>query len=299
MTRIARPLAPAALALSLLLSACSQGSGGSPGPIAHPPGNDLVLRIEFSGGMIRDFFLTGFPSFTMTGDGRVIVPGAQIDMFPGPALPAVNVRKLTEEGVQAVLNEVARTGLFGQSVEYLGAANFTADGGETTFILHAEGKDVRVKVAALGGLVPEGNYPGISAEELAAHRTLARLADELGNLDAQLPADAWEDPSWKAYVPDALRLLVRNADADPPDDSGIGNAMIDWPVDSDPATFGDEASDGTIRCGVVSGQEAKDWYAALTGANQMARFVSGDHKYEVTVRFLLPDEPLECPQPLT
>ena len=67
MTRFARPLAPAALVLSLLLSACSQGSGGSPGPIAHPPGDDLVLRVEFSGGMIRDFFLTGFPSFTMTG----------------------------------------------------------------------------------------------------------------------------------------------------------------------------------------------------------------------------------------
>lgn len=297
MTRIARPLAPAALVLSVLLSACSQGSGGSPGPIAHPPGNDLVLRIEFGGGMIRDFFLTGFPQFTMTGDGRVIVPGAQIDLFPGPALPAVNVRKLTEEGVQAVLNEVARTGLFSQSVEYMGAANFIADGGETIFTLHADGKDVTIKVAALGTLDPAGNYPGLSAAELAAHRTLFKLAEELGNLDAQLPASAWEDASWKAYVPEALRLLVRNADADPPDDSGIGNAIIDWPVDSDPATFGDEASDGTIRCGVVSGQEAKDWYAALSDANQLTRFVSGDHTYQVTVRPQLPDEPLECPQP--
>jgi len=299
MTRFARPLAPAALVLSLLLSACSQGSGGSPGPIAHPPGDDLVLRVEFSGGMIRDFFLTGFPSFTMTGDGRVIVPGAQIDIFPGPALPAVNVRKLTEEGVQAVLNEVARTGLFSQSAEYMGANNFVADGGETIFTLHAEGKDVRIKVAALGGLVPEGTYPGISAEELAAHRTLSRLADELGNLDAQLPASSWEDAGWKPFVPDALRLLVRNADADPPDDSGVGNAIVDWPVDGDPATFGDLASDGTIRCGVVSGQEAKDWYAALDNANQQTLFVMGEHKYQVTVRFQLPDEPLECPQPAT
>jgi len=299
MTRIARPLAPAALTLSLLLSACAQGAGGSPGPIAHPPGDDLVLRIEFSGGMIRDFALTGFPSFTMTGDGRVIVPGAQIDIFPGPALPAVNVRKLTEEGVQAVLNEVARTGLFSQSAEYMGANNFVADGGETIFTLHAEGKDVTIRVAALGGLVPEGNYPGISAEELAAHRTLARLADELGNLDAQLPAGSWEDAAWKPFVPDALRLLVRNADADPPDDSGVGNAIVDWPVDGDPATFGDLASDGTIRCGVVSGQEAKDWYAALGNANQQTLFVMGEHKYQVTVRFQLPDEPLECPQPAT
>jgi hypothetical protein len=297
MTRIARPLAPAALALSLLLSACSQGSGGSPGAIAHPQGNDLVLRVEFGGGMIRDFFLTSFPQFTMTGDGRVIVPGAQIDLFPGPALPAVNVRKLTEEGIQAVLKEVARTGLFSQSAEYMGANNFIADGGETIFTLHAEGKDVTIKVAALGTLDPAGNYPGISAAELAAHRALSRLAEELGNLDAQLPASAWEDTGWQPFVPDAMRLLVRNADADPPDDSGIGNAIVDWPVDADPATFGDPTSDGSMRCGVVSGQDAKDWYAALTDANQQTRFVSGDHKYQVTVRFQLPDEPEECPQP--
>ncbi|MEP7040931.1 MAG: hypothetical protein ABI864_05080 [Chloroflexota bacterium] len=299
MTRIARPLAPAALVLSLLLSACSPGSGGSPGQIAHPQGDDLVLRVEFGGGQIRDFFLSSFPQFTMTGDGRVIVPGAQIDLFPGPALPAVNIRKLTEAGVQAVLNEVARTGLFSHSVEYSGAANFVADGGETIFTLHAEGKDVTIKVAALGALDPAGNYPGISAEERAAHRALSRLAEELGNLDAQVPASSWADAGWQPYVPKAMRLFVRNADADPPDDTGIGNAIVDWPVDGDPAAFGDPASDGTIRCGVVSGQDAKDWYAAMKGANQQTRFVKGDHVYEVTVRFQLPYEPLECPQPAT
>lgn len=297
MNKIARPLAPAGLALSLLLSACSQGSGGSPGPIAHPAGGDTVFRIEYAGGMIRDFFLTGLPPFTMTGDGRVIVQGAQIDIFPGPALPAVNVRKLTEDGIQAVLAEVARTGLFGSSVEYRGAQNFVADAGDTVFILHADGKDVTVTIYGLGTLDPAGNYPGIPQAELAAHRTLSRLYDELTNLDAQLPAGAWADASWQPYVPEAMRLLVRNADADPPDDSGIGNQLLDWPGDSDPATFGDPASDGTARCGVVSGQEAKDWYTALTGANQLTLFTKGDHRYQVTVRPLLPDEPLECPAP--
>ena len=297
MNRIARPLAPLALALSVLLSACSQGSGGSSGPIAHPSGDDAILRVEYRGGMIRDFFLTGFPPFTLAGDGRVIVPGAQIDIFPQPALPAVNVRRLTEDGIQAVLNQVARTGLFGSSVEFRGAQNFVADGGDTVFILHAGGKDVTITVFGLGGLDPAGNYPGLPEAELAAHRTLSRLFDQLSNLDPQLPAGAWADASWKPYVPDAIRLLVRNADADPPDESGLGNQLIDWPGDSDPATFGDPASDGTIRCGVVSGQEAKDWYATLTGANQLARFVKGDHRYEVTVRFQLPDEPLECPVP--
>ncbi len=294
MKQIARPLLPAALALTLL-AACSSGPGGSNGPIAHPSGDDVILRVEFGASMIRDFHLTNFPSFSLLGDGRVIVPGAQIDIFPGPALPAVNVRKLTEEGVQLVLKEVAGTGLFGSSAEFRAAQNFVADAGDTIFTLHAEGKDVTITVYGLGTFDAPGNYPGVSAEELGANQALSRLAQQLGNLDAMVAASAWADAGWQPYEPEALRLLIRNADADPPDESGIGNALIDWPVDSDPTTFGEATSDGERRCGVVSGQEADDWYAALTNANSQARFVKGDHKYEVTVRFQLPDEPLECP----
>lgn len=296
MNRFARPLLPAALALSLL-TACSSGPGGSTGPIDHPSGDDLVLRVEFGGGMIRDFFLTSFPTFTLTGDGRVIVPGAQIDIFPSPALPAVNVRKLTEEGIQLILKEVARTGLFSKDANLQAAQNFVADAGDTIFILHAGGKDVTVTVYGLATFDVEGNYPGVSADELAAYRTLSRLSQQLGNLDAMLPASSWVDKDWQPYHPEGLRLLVRNADADPPDESGIGNALVDWPVDSDPAIFGDPASDGSLRCGVVSGKDADDWYAAFSSANGLTRFVKGDHRYQVTVRFQLPDEPMECPQP--
>jgi hypothetical protein len=296
MNRFARPLLPAALALSLL-TACSSGPGGSTGPIDHPSGDDLVLRVEFGGGQIRDWYLTGFPPFTLTGDGRVIVPGAQIDIFPSPALPAVNVRKLSEEGIQAILKEVARTGLFSKDQNFQAAQNFVADAGDTIFILHAGGKDVTVKVYGLGTFDPPGNYHGVSKEELAANRTLSLLSQQLGNLDAMLPATSWVDKDWQPYQAEALRLLVRNADADPPDESGIGNALVDWPVDSDPATFGDPTSDGSQRCGVVSGKDADDWYAALGSANGLTRFVKGDHRYQVTVRFQLPDEPLECPQP--
>jgi hypothetical protein len=298
MNRFARPLLPAALALSLL-TACSSGPGGSTGPIDHPSGDDLLLRVEFGGGMIRDFFLTAFPPFTLTGDGRVIVPGAQIDIFPSPALPAVNVRKLNEEGIQAILKEVARTGLFSKDQNFQAAQNFVADAGDTILILHAGGKDVTVKVYGLGTFDPPGNYPGVSKDELAANRTLSSLSQQLGNLDALLPATSWVDTDWQPYQPEALRLLVRNADADPPDESGIGNALVDWPVDSDPATFGDPTSDGSQRCGIVSGKDADAWYAALGSANGLTRFVKGDHRYQVTVRFQLPDEPLQCPQPAT
>ena len=299
MTRFAQPLLPALVALSILLAACS-AAGSSTAPIAHPAGDKLVLRMEFTGGFVGPAFaLTSFPSFTLTGDGRVIVPGAQIDIFPGPALPAANVRRLSEAGVQAVLNEVARTKLFGASVQYRGAQNVVADASDTVFTLHADGNDVTVLVYALGTLDPAGSYPDISAAELAAHRTLQALSERLGTLDAWLPATAWAEPAWHPYQPDALRLLVRNTDADPPDESGIANQLIDWPDDSDPATFGAPNAFGEERCGVVSGEKAKVWYAALSTANQLTRFAKGDHRYQVTVRLLLPDEARECPKQAT
>jgi hypothetical protein len=283
------------MALSILLTACA-APGGSTGPIDHPTGDDLVLRIHYSGGMagpILDF--TGFPPFTLSGDGRVIVEGPQIESFPGPALPAVNVRRLSESGIQAVLNEVARTGLFGTSLAFRGAQNCVMDAGDTVFTLHADGKDVTVTVFGLGTLDLAVGCPGVTPTEIAAHRALQNLSERLSNLEGWLPASAWAETTSHSYQPEALRLVVRNADADPPDGSGIGNALLDWPDASDPATFGDPGPFEGRRCGIVSGQRAEDWYAALSEANQLTSFVKDDHRYEVTVRFMLPDEPLECP----
>ena len=288
----------AGITLSIVLASCASGPGGSTAPVGHPAGDALILRIEYSGGFAGPAFtFTSLPWFTLSGDGRVIVQGAQIAIFPGPALPAVNVRRLTEAGIQSVLAEVARTALFGASVAYQGARNCVMDAGDTVFSLHADGRDVKVTAYGLGTLDPAGGCPGISAAELAAYQTLQRLNDRLTNLEAWLPAAAWAEPSWRPYQPTALRLLVRNADADPPDGSGIANQLLHWPGDSNPATFGDPIPLGDQRCGVVTGQPAHDWLASLSGTNQLTRFVKNGHRYEVTVRFLLPDEPPACAKP--
>ena len=297
MTRIARPWLPALAAISILLPACASGPGASTGPIDHPAGDALVLRIEYSGGFVAPGFrYTSFPLFSLAGDGRVILPGAQDAIFPGPALPAANVRRLTDAGIQAVLDAVAGTALFGASIEYRGAQNCVADASDTIFTLHAAGREVQVLVYGLGTLDPGGHCPGIAAAEMAAQRTLQDLSGRLANLEAWLPVTAWAEPTWRPYQPSALRLLVRNADGDQPDPSGIANQLLDWPDGSDPASFGDPIALGDQHCGVVSGQPAQAWYAALSHANQLTRFVKDGHRYEVTVRFQLPDEPLACPK---
>jgi hypothetical protein len=154
---------------------------------------------------------------------------------------------------------------------------------------------VTVSIYGLGAVGVGDLPPNFPAAEVPVHEALTELVEQLTTLDGWLPPTAWMGATWQPYVADAIRLLVRNADADPPDDSGIENAQLPWPTDGDAATFGAPTALEGYRCGAVSGDEAAAWYEALSTANQLTRWTSGDHRYEVTVRPLLPDEPAECP----
>jgi hypothetical protein len=293
-----RPTLPLTLGLVALLASCALGAGGSPPPVQHPAGDQLVLRVAFQGGFVAPQVpLSRFPTFTLLGDGRVIVEGAQDTIYPGPALPTVLVRRLSEAGMQAVLGEVFDSGAFGSSGEFRGARNVIMDAPDTVFTLRAGGREVTVVVYALNEFDTSGNTGGVSADEVATYRALSHLKARLTTLDQWLPASDWTDGSWKPFVPESLRLLVRNATADPPDESGIANQLLPWPGSSNPPSFGALTTGDGSRCGGVSGQQATPWYAALTTANTLTRFVQGGDRYQVIARLLLPDEPLECPGP--
>ncbi len=315
MRRTAQP-SPRAAALAvvvtaaLALVACTQ-SGGSAGPsgsggsgagngggIAHPAGSELVFRIAYTGGFQLPFAdVTNLPPFTMTGDGRVILPGAMIDIFPGPLMPAVQVRQLTEAGVQKVLELIAASRQFGGSKDWRGAQNFVADASDTVFTLHAEDREVVVTVYGLGtvgpGIEPPPNFP---EAEMAVHQALGKLVERLTIPDSWMPESAWADTGWRPYEPESMMLLVRNADNDPPDDTGIGITEVEWPVAGDPAAFGESTTLEGTRCGVVSGDDAAAWLPVLSAGNQLTRFTGDGHTYQVTVRPLLPDEAGTCPE---
>jgi hypothetical protein len=298
------------LVASLLLAACG-GSGGSPGgtggggtgdgdTIEHPTGDQLVFSIESAGGFVMpDFLAAQMPSVAILGDGRVITMGAQTLQFPGPALPPLQVRRLTEDGLQAVLAEIVATNLFVNDAELRGAQNFVADAPDTVFTLHAGGREVVVTVYALGFLDPNAQAPGMTQAEIAAHQVLQRLNDRLTQLDASLPASAWADAGWQPFEPEVLRLYVRDATADPPEAGGVPQQTRDWPLPGDPAAFGEPQpffGNGT-RCGVVTDADAATWLTELQAANQLSRWsVDGDLLYAVTPRPLLPYEEPVCPE---
>jgi hypothetical protein len=297
------------LLASLVLAACG-GAGGSPDgsgsgngegeAIDHPAGDELVFSIESAGGFVPPEFLAAqVPSVAILGDGRVITTGAQTLIFPGPALPPLQVRRLTEDGLQAVLAEIVATNLFTNDVEFRGAQNFVADAPDTVFTLHAGGRAVTVIVYALGFVDSNALPQGMTQAEIQAHQVLGRMNERLTQLDAWLPASAWADAGWQAFEPDALRLYVRDATADPPEAGGVPQQTRDWPLPGDPVAFGEPQpffGSGT-RCGVVTDADAATWLTELRAANQLSRWsADGNLLYAVTPRPLLPYEEPDCPE---
>ena len=246
------------------------------------------------------FSATRLPSFVLLGDGRVIMQGAQTLEFPGPAYPPLIERTLTEDGIQAVLGAVEETNLFTSDLELRGAQNVVADAADTLFTVKAGGLDVTVSIYGLGALLPDAEpMPGMSSDEIEAHRILGRLNDGLMTLDTWLPGDAWEAEGWKPYEPAAFRLYVRDVSGEPMEGGDLPEQVREWPTDDDPAAFGVEEAffaDGT-RCGTVDGELGVTWFRELREANQMTTWTDdGDRRFSVLARPVLPHEDPACPK---
>jgi hypothetical protein len=281
----------------------SPGGGGSSGTedsedgdgIAHPGGDELVLSVGYEGGFIPvEMAVAQVPSFVLLGDGRVITQGATTLEFPGPLLPLLQARQLTEDGVQQVLDGVIETGLFDTDLDLRGAANMIADASDTVFTLHAGDRQVTVTVYGLGTLLPDMPTQGIEPAEVEAHQTLQRLSEQLLAIDQVLPADAFTDTGWQPHEADAYRLYIRDATADP--EGELPGQVREWPTDEDPATIGEEVElfgNGT-RCVVADGAE---WGEELMAANQNTRWTTdGETLYAITARPLFPYEERTCPE---
>ncbi len=310
--------APSTAAVLLILSACGSAGGSpasSPSPsgapsappsgsgdgIEHPGGDAAVLVVSSQGGFVPiEFTVTAVPGFVMLGDGRVIVQGAVPAIFPGPALPALQTRSLTADGIQTVLEAVEHTGLFTTDLELLGAQAMVADAPDTTFTLHADSREVTIRVYALGMIGADMEPPqGMSSAEVEAHRLLSALNDALLTIDTAVPPGDWQADGWRPYEPVAMRLYVREVTGEPSNEE-IPEDVRQWPTDDDPATFGEEVglfANGT-RCGVVDGEAGAAWLADLGAASQVTRWTTnGSDRWSVLVRPLLPYEEAACPAP--
>jgi hypothetical protein len=282
----------AVAAVAVLASACGgvgnddPGSGGGTGAtgIAHPTGSDqLILRMAYEGGFVPyEYTLGSTPFWSLFGDGTLIVPGPQIEIYPGPALPNLTATPVSEDGIQAILEAARDAGLLDGDANY--GDQCIADAANTVFTTTADGTTTVVSAYALDVGDPAGTCG--NDKDADARAKLADFQAKLTDLRSWLPNGSVGTE--RPYDPTEMRVYVLpyRGDAELPQDP------IEWPLDGSVDSFGEpfENAPSDTRCGVVTGDDLTTLLAAARDANALTPWTSGGAEYQLIFRPLLPDE---------
>jgi len=85
----------------------------------------------------------------ITGDGHLIQPGVTTQEYPGRLLPALEVRTISEAGIQKILATADASGLLASPPDYSAEVN-VADAADTYVELNANGDSFVHQAPALG-----------------------------------------------------------------------------------------------------------------------------------------------------
>jgi hypothetical protein len=242
------------------------GSTSPPSGFEHPTGaDDVVIRIAYEGGLVPpDFAFRNLPTVLVSGDGHVFQPGPVPEIYPGPLVPPVTVRTVTEQGIQQLLALADRHGLL-------------ADADYTTLTNIADAPDTVVEIAADGGAYRHQAYAlGIGDETDPARAALWQFVSEVTGdwLFAGNPELSADEP----YEPGTF--LVRASVA--PEESGeIAPTIVDWPAEASVRLA--DASE----CAEIPAADVGDLFA---DANELTYFTDGAITYQLAVKPLLPGD---------
>jgi hypothetical protein len=267
--------AGAAAGVLLLLAGCqSLDRGGyglpeddTPGAPADPPAEAgaPVLQIDVSGGFVPvgwDF--QAVPQLTIYEDGRAIVHGPQILIYPGPALPNLQVSNADVDAVVAAAREAGLLEIpdYGQPM--------IADLPTTFVTLTVNGQTYRHAANALD-LEPGSSDLGLTDTQMAARATLAEFVTAAHDL---------VDPDSEPLTIGAFGILAwPAAEAIDPE---LEPQVLPWPLDL-------ALADAT-ECTLVEGSDAEALLDTLAEANQNTQFTQDGVTYDVFFRPLLPHE---------
>jgi hypothetical protein len=293
-TPLGTPLVVIASVLALGLSACGDDTESSPATqpttgatlppvdtsppdtdgdgIEHPTGaDDVVLRIGYEGGFVPvEYAFLDLPNLLVTGDGHVIVQGPQIEIYPGPLLPNLQQRTISEAGIQALLRLAEEHDLF-RDVAYKDDANI-ADAPYTVVTLSANGDTYEHEAYALG----------LGGDGTESDEERARLASFVGQA-SDIATAAGADTLGPEEPFEAASYLIRATVADPSTlDQDIPPTLVDWPADA-PVRLA-----GAAECATVPAASFRDLFSEAT---QLTWFVDAGVTYQLTVKPQLPGVP--------
>ena len=280
-----RPAAASIVFLLFLLS-CADApvDPGAGNGIDHSTdGHDVLVQVAFEGGFVPlEWTYRSLPSFSLYGDGTLVLPGVQIELYPGPALPAISTRIVTEDGIQTTLEEVLHS-IQGVPGEMLDMASVgMADVPTTVITIHAGGVDRTIKAYGLSELTERPER--MSVDEFQARRQLQDLVTKLGGLDTWLPDGTLGTESM--YEGSGARLFVSEYQK-----VDLPQEPIRWPLGDNLDRFGEMATGSdTYRCGVVEGADWTTLREAASRANELTPWTEAGTRFSILFRPLLPDE---------
>lgn len=279
-----RPFAASILLILLMSCADAPADPGAGSGIDHSTdGHDVLVRVAFEGGFVPlEWTYRSLPSFSLYGDGTLVMPGAQIELYPGPALPSISTRPVTEEGIQTTLEE-ALGSIQDVPDEMLDMGSVgLADVPTTVITIRAGDVDRTIKVYGLSELTERPQH--MSAEEFQARGQLQQLVTKLEGLATWLPDGSLGTET--SYEGSGARLFVseyRKGD--------LPQEPITWPLQGDLHRFGDGAiGSETYRCGIVEGTEWTTLREAASQANELTPWSESGARFSILFRPLLPDE---------
>ena len=275
-------LGATAVAVLLAVSAC----GGQEGISDPEPANSadtgpleadaVAIRVDYTGGFVPPSAIPGrLPVVTIYGDGRVITEGPVPAIYPGPALPNVQQRRIPTGDVALLVGRALDAGVgsgadFGQpTVTDMPNTRFT--------VTTAEG----VRQSSVYGLdmVEEGPNRALTDAQRAARDKLRALFDELQNP----PTATGEPEPYPVVTLAALATEYRNST-----DLPSPPPPVAWPGPALPGTMLGPAK--LIGCVTVTGDEARPILATAATVNAATPWTSGGKTWWLTLRPLLPDE---------
>lgn len=281
---IAPGLRAATAASLFLLVACAQ-EGGDGTPRADTPADrdpdTVALRVEYTGGFTTPGDSVGrLPIVTVYGDGRAIFQGPQPAIYPGPALPNLQVIKISSADVDKLVDRALDAGV--GTAKDLGQPP-VADAPTTRFVVDTAGGPATTEVYALQDDPGEGS--GLTADQVAARGKLRDLLTAVADLNSTLGVPPGSE---EQYKPSVLAAIASPYVAPDPATIGKEQPTVDWPGPALPgASIGGGLDTG---CVTVTGTEAADVLAAAAKANAATPWNSEGRKWTVIIRPLLPDE---------
>jgi hypothetical protein len=281
--------------LAALLAACGDDSVVSPGAapdgtspgtsttmavssrIPYPTGaDDVVLRYGYEGGFVAaGTIFISVPTLMVTGDGRVIEPGATTAIYPGALLPSMFERSIDQAGIEALLSAAQKAGMLASPPDYqLPDGIGIADAPDTVLAINANNAQYLHRAYALG----MADQPGATTP---ARKALSDFLASLGNLETLVGKEHLGDPRPLVAQQYRFQAMV----VDPATFADPAPTVVPWP-----AGTGVELKAVTAELGTCATVDAAAVGDLFSSANQLTFFEEAGVAYQLSAVAVLPGD---------